>query len=196
MASARKQKQKQKQKQKGTFWETVRELRQARQIPRVWTRADIRPYLEASFTQSTINTVPSNQSMTRDGSEMGNYVMNGVAAMAWRVARGQFELIDDPETEDGASGLAGGDVTRKYRVNVVLEHDTYRRALALARTRRTGLENLVSDALLQQLDAASLDEAPFLMRINHCSRPIGVLTPADVADIEFDDDLRSAGLRR
>lgn len=187
--------QKREQRQEGTFWEMIRELRRAGRIPRVWTRADIRPHLEGNFTPSTINTVPSNQSMTRDGAEMGNYVMNGVAAMAWRVARGQFELIDDPEADVGASGSAGGDVTRKYRVNVVLEQDTYRRALALARTRRTGLENLVSDALMQQLDAASLDEAPFLMRVNHHSRPTGGCTPTHVADIELDDDLRSAGLR-
>lgn len=35
--------------------------------------------------------------MTRDGSQVGNYVKRGRQPKAWRVGPGKFELIDDPE---------------------------------------------------------------------------------------------------
>ena len=51
------------------------------------------------------NTVPSNQSMTRDGSQKGNYIIRGFRAKAWRVRPGKFELIDDPEGVPRTKGI-------------------------------------------------------------------------------------------
>lgn len=182
-------------RQAPTFWETIHQLRKDGKIPRIWTRADIRPHLKGRYERSTIDTVPSNQSMTRDGSVMGDYVKKGLAAMAWRVARGRFELINDPAADDSERANSTNAMIRTRRVSVMLEYNIYMKALALARERRTELETLVCDALVQQLNAASHDAAPFEMRINHTSRPIGALSPADIAAIERDDDLLSSTVR-
>ena len=83
-----------------TFWDCVYELRKKDLIPRVWKRADLRPYLDEAqgglFATNTVTAVPSNQSMTKDGREKGDYIKKGQAAKAWRVGGGKFELIDDP----------------------------------------------------------------------------------------------------
>ncbi len=82
-----------------SFWESVHKLRENRLIPYIWTRADLRPHLQSphgAFTHNSITTIPSNQSMTKDGSEKGNYVKKGQPAKAWRVGRGKFQLVDDP----------------------------------------------------------------------------------------------------
>jgi uncharacterized membrane protein YidH (DUF202 family) len=91
---------------KNTFWDYVRDLRRRGVIPLHWTRNDLRPHLQNRYTRNYINTVPSNQSMKKDGSEIGNYVKRGSQPEAWRISRGKFELIDDPvphtELRDGA----------------------------------------------------------------------------------------------
>lgn len=80
-----------------SFWMAIYDLRQRKLIPRQWTRDDLRYHLAGQYSANTINTVPSNQSMTEDGRKKGNYIKRGVRAMAWRISRGRFELIDDPE---------------------------------------------------------------------------------------------------
>ncbi|MYC05602.1 MAG: DUF2442 domain-containing protein [Chloroflexi bacterium] len=82
-----------------TFWETVYELRKKDLIPLVWKREHIRPYMErpnGQFAPNAVTTIPSNQSMSKDGSEKGDYVKKGRAAKAWRIGKGEFKLIDDP----------------------------------------------------------------------------------------------------
>src|SRR5205807_3844793 len=65
-----------------------------------WRRADIRPHLEKlGFSPNSINTIPSNQSVTLDGVEQGNYVKAGVAKpRAYRVGRGLFQLTGDSDS--------------------------------------------------------------------------------------------------
>jgi len=80
-----------------TFWVAIYGLRKSGLIPQQWTRNDLKSHLTDQFKLNTINTVPSNQSMTRDGSKKGNYIFRGSQAMAWRVGPGKYELINDPE---------------------------------------------------------------------------------------------------
>jgi len=89
------------------------------------------------YKPNTIQSLPSNQSMTRDGAHKGNYVLRGLEPKAWRVKPGTFELITDPEdtltdqqiqraqalrVADNGTGLArvrtnGGDAARKEGVD-------------------------------------------------------------------------------
>ena len=80
-----------------SFWEEIRQLRSLKQIPRRWKRADIRPFLRGKFAANTIDRCPSNQSMTGDGRLRGNFILRGNKPEAWRIGRGTFELIEDPE---------------------------------------------------------------------------------------------------
>ena len=79
-----------------TFWESVRDLRRHGRIPRQWRVADILPHLKRRFSPNTVRTVPSNQSVSRDGKEKGNYVLRGIQPEAFRLGDGKYELIDDP----------------------------------------------------------------------------------------------------
>src|SRR5690242_16371184 len=78
------------------FWTVIRRLRHDGKIPPQWTRRDIRDALLCSgYSDNSVNTIPSNQSISRDGLVKGNYVKNGVPAEAFRVSPGVFELIDE-----------------------------------------------------------------------------------------------------
>ena len=79
------------------FWDDICSLRKQGTIPRVWTRDCLCPYLLGPYTTNSINTIPSNGSMTRDGKQIGNYVKNGQEARAWRVGPGEFQLVVDPD---------------------------------------------------------------------------------------------------
>ena len=87
-----------------SFWDEVYTLRDLGKIPRVWTRDSLRPYLMGPYTPNSINTIPSNRSIARDGKQVGNYVKNGQEPKAWRVGPGEFQLVidpdDDPATQD------------------------------------------------------------------------------------------------
>jgi hypothetical protein len=80
------------------FWQAIYGLRKQNLIPKQWSRGDIRPHLRDRFAENTIKTVPSNASISRDGSIKGDYVKKGSLAKAYRVDRGLFELIEDPES--------------------------------------------------------------------------------------------------
>ena len=83
-----------------TFWDCVYELREKDLIPRTWKRENLRKYMErpkGMFAHNAITTIPSNQSMTKDADKVGNYVNNGQEPKAWRVGRGEFQLIIDPD---------------------------------------------------------------------------------------------------
>ena len=89
------------------FWEHVYELRRKGLIPREWRRAHLRRHLEkpqGPFQRTTITTVPSNLSLTKDGSAVGDSVRRRQSPRAWRVGVGVFQLIvdpdDDKETQD------------------------------------------------------------------------------------------------
>ena len=83
-----------------SFWDEVYKLREQGLIPRVWTRECLRPHLLGPYTPNSINTIPSNQSITRDGKEIGNYVKHGRDPKAWRVGRGEFQLVVDPDDDE------------------------------------------------------------------------------------------------
>ena len=72
-------------------------LRVSDKIPYRWTRSDIRPaLLAAGYSDNTINSVPSNASVSPDGVEQGDYVRRGRAAWFFRHGGGVYSLIDDP----------------------------------------------------------------------------------------------------
>ena len=81
------------------FWERVFELREQGLIPRVWKRRDIEEFLRGEFAPNTINALPSNYSVLMEGDEVGNSVKRGQSPKAWRVGRGKFQLIADPEDD-------------------------------------------------------------------------------------------------
>ena len=82
-----------------TFWELVYDLRERGQITRTWKRAAIKEHLSGRFAATTINSEPSNYSISKKGSEIGNFVKEGQAPRAWRMGRGQYQLIEDPDDD-------------------------------------------------------------------------------------------------
>ena len=106
------------------FWGHVYDLRRDSLIAREWRPADLRPHLEAPqgpFSQNTITSVPYNRSLEMDGSNLGNYVKNGQSPKAWRVGKGVFRLIVDPEDD-------------KKTQDAELTHARHRSKLGLRRT--------------------------------------------------------------
>ena len=93
-----------------SFWDEIYELRKQGSIPKVWTRRDLLPYMQGQYAENTIGTVPSNQSIARDGTQPGNYIKRGQEPKAWRVSRGEFQLVIDPDddkaTQDAERQLA------------------------------------------------------------------------------------------
>ena len=85
-----------------TFWSSVLELRKQQKIPRVWSLADLRPYLRNQFSEGTIINTPSGQSISVDGTLMGSLIRRGRKPMAIRLRPGVFTLVDDPEIEASA----------------------------------------------------------------------------------------------
>lgn len=107
------------------FWEQVYDLRSNCLIPRKWNRSHLRRHLEkphGQFEPTTITTVPSNQSLTRDGRTLGDYVRRGQPPRAWRAGRDVFELIVDPEDDEKTQAA---------------EHAIARRLAASVQPRRT-----------------------------------------------------------
>lgn len=88
-----------------TFWNDIYELRRRNLIPQQWRRKHISPYLKGKYEDSTIWTVPSNQSVSRDRSIQGNFVQRGMEPKAYRISPGLFELIDDPSSPSVQSSL-------------------------------------------------------------------------------------------
>jgi hypothetical protein len=80
-----------------TFWESIRHLRRKGLISRQWRVSDIRPHLKGQFAMKSIETIPANQSISRDGKVKGDYVLRrNRPPMAFRLGNGLYELIDDP----------------------------------------------------------------------------------------------------
>ena len=82
-----------------SFWEHVEALRRQKLIARTWKIGHLIEHLEGSFKATTINVLPYNSSISRAGEGLGDSVKKGVAPRAWRVGRGQFQLIADPEDD-------------------------------------------------------------------------------------------------
>lgn len=96
-----------------SFWDEVYSLRKQGAIPRVWTRDSLRPHLLGPYTPNSISAIPSNESMARDGKQVGNYVKNGREPKAWRTGPGEFQLVIDPD-DDAATQDAERRRARAY----------------------------------------------------------------------------------
>ena len=86
----------------GTFWEQVYALRESRMIPRDWGRGHLSEFLQkpvGRFAYRTIGTLPSNYHISREGDGVGTAVRNGSVPKVWRVGRGRFRLIEDPDDD-------------------------------------------------------------------------------------------------
>ena len=117
---------------RATFWEHVYDLRAQDRIPRVWRTGDLRPFLAGpgspQFALTTINVCPFNSCVSTDGTRVGDFVARGAAPKVWWVARGQFQLVADPE-DDGATQ----ETERRRAVN---RADQLRRRMRLTSGRR------------------------------------------------------------
>ena len=85
-----------------TFWEHVYDLRKRGLIPRVWKTGQLGRFLErpdGPYAPGTVRTDPFNYSISLEGHRIGFFVTKGEAPRAWRVGRGQFQLIADPEDD-------------------------------------------------------------------------------------------------
>ena len=85
-----------------TFWECVYDARREGLIPRVWRTGELIVLLTAPvgrFSPSTVSVDPYNYSVSREGNAIGYFVKRGEEPKAWRVARGEFQLIVDPEDD-------------------------------------------------------------------------------------------------
>ena len=88
-----------------TFWNDIHELRRQNLIPQQWRRKHVMPYLKDKYKDSTIWTVPSNQSISKDRKLQGNYVQRGMEPKAYRSAPGLIELINEPSLPHVQSSL-------------------------------------------------------------------------------------------
>ena len=85
-----------------TFWEHVYHLRARKKIPRVWRTKQLTDFLgqpRGAYSPNTIAVNPYNSSIERVGNKMGDFVKRGGVPKVWRVGRGQFQLIADPEDD-------------------------------------------------------------------------------------------------
>lgn len=79
------------------LFDDIVHLRREQEINRVWRREDVRETLEKlGHAPRTIDTVPSNFSISEEFTEIGNTVKKGTSPIFWRRGRGKYELIEDP----------------------------------------------------------------------------------------------------
>lgn len=87
-----------------TFWECVYDARTEGLILRVWRTKDLIELLTppvGRFSPNTVSVRPYNSSISHEGSGIGDFVKRGVEVepKAWRVGRGKFELVADPDDD-------------------------------------------------------------------------------------------------
>ena len=87
-----------------SFWDHVYNLRKRGLIPRIWKVGHLRTHLQEpvgpSYSPNTVTVNPSNSSVSTDGNVIGDFVKRGAAPKAWRVGRGQYQLVADPEDDE------------------------------------------------------------------------------------------------
>ena len=85
-----------------TFWKNVSDLRKQGLIPREWRSGQLSEFLErprGPYAPNTISSNPQNYSISMEETKIGNSVKKGSPPKVWRVAPGQFRLIEDPEDD-------------------------------------------------------------------------------------------------
>ena len=83
-----------------TFWECVYDARHNGLIPRVWRTSELIEVLTppaGRFSPNTASVLPYNGSVSREGNGIGDFVRRGGEPKAWRVGRGKFQLVMDPD---------------------------------------------------------------------------------------------------
>ena len=85
-----------------TFWECVYDARFDGLVPRVWKTSDLIYLLTppaGRFSPNTVSILPYNGSVSGEGDGIGDFVKRGVEPKAWRVGRGKFQLVVDPDDD-------------------------------------------------------------------------------------------------
>ena len=85
-----------------TFWECVYDARAEGLIPRVWRTKDLIELLTppvGRFSPNTVSVSPYNGSIARLGRGIGDLVKRGGEPKAWRLLRGRFQLVTDPDDD-------------------------------------------------------------------------------------------------
>ena len=121
---------------KTRFREEIYKLRLHGVIRRVWRPAELQVQLTGQFAVGTFSANPNNSSVSRYGDWIGSNVKRGVTPWAWRVDRGEYELIVDPDDEDAEHysqmRLALGRVAEQLEPGTVaaeISHQEVRRAI-------------------------------------------------------------------
>ena len=84
------------------FWRQVYRLREMDVIGRAWKTAQLNEYMErprGEYAASTIAVRPHNSCVSLEGHGIGDFVSKGQSPKVWRVGRGLFQLIEDPDDD-------------------------------------------------------------------------------------------------
>ena len=84
------------------FWQKVYHLREMQVIDRIWKTAQLNEYMErprGEYAPSTIAVRPHNSCVSLEGNGIGDFVSKGQSPKVWRVGRGLFQLIEDPDDD-------------------------------------------------------------------------------------------------
>ena len=85
------------------FWQQIYRLREMQMIGRVWKTSQLNEYLErpgGEYAASTIAVRPHNSCVSMEGDGIGDFVSKGQSPKVWRIGRGLFQLVEDPD-DDG-----------------------------------------------------------------------------------------------
>ena len=86
------------------FWQEVYHLREVGMISRIWRATQLNEYLErprGEYAASTIAVRPHNSCVSSEGDGIGDFVRKGQPPKVWRVGRGLFQLVVDPDDDEG-----------------------------------------------------------------------------------------------
>ncbi|MCY4579394.1 MAG: hypothetical protein OXD31_10120 [Chloroflexi bacterium] len=86
------------------FWQEIYHLREVGMIDRIWRAAQLNEYLErprGEYAASTIAVRPHNSCVSSEGDGIGDFVRKGQPPKVWRVGRGLFQLVVDPDDDEG-----------------------------------------------------------------------------------------------
>ena len=84
------------------FWQKIYHLREMQVIDRIWKTAQLNEYMErprGEYAASTISVRPHNSCVSLEGNGIGDFVSKGQSPKVWRVGRGLFQLIEDPDDD-------------------------------------------------------------------------------------------------
>lgn len=204
-----------------TFWECVYDARFEGLIPRAWRTRELIELLTppvGRFSPNTVNVLPYNGSIARIGNGIGDLVKRGGEPKAWRVGRGRFQLVVDPDDDiDEQNRQRESAKSRVKRVNARVRRSARRSARVAAsrssrqvrlghqvetesdalptssrRVRASGRSNPVSVALdatdLQEMEGLSTEQKALYIVEKHIRSEHG-------ERVEIEEDRDGADLR-